>query len=64
MKSSVIREMTTEEIQDKLVDEKEALTKLKMQHAISPLENPLVLRERRKDVSRLMTELTKRSKEA
>jgi large subunit ribosomal protein L29 len=64
MKSSVIREMTTEEIQEKLVDEKEALTKLKMQHAISPLENPLVLRERRKDVSRLMTELTKRSKEA
>ena len=64
MKSSVIREMTTEEIQEKLVDEKEALTKLKMQHASSPLENPLVLRERRKDVSRLMTELTKRSKEA
>ena len=64
MKSSVIREMTTEEIQEKLVDEKEALTKLKMQHAISPLENPMVLKEKRKDVARLLTELTKRSKEA
>jgi ribosomal protein L29 len=35
-----------------------------MQHAISPLENPLVIREKRKVVARLMTELTKRSKEA
>ena len=64
MKSSVIREMTTEEIEDKLIDEKSALGKLKMQNAISPLENPLVLRDRRKDVARLMTELTRRQKEA
>ena len=42
MKSSVIREMTTEEIEDRLIDEKSTLAKLKMQHAISPLENPLV----------------------
>ena len=54
--------MTTEEIQDRLMDEKESLAKLRMQHAISPLENPLVLSHRRKDVARLMTELTRRSK--
>jgi len=64
MKSSVIREMITEEVEDRLADEKEALAKLKMQHAISPLENPLVLKEKRKVVARLMTELTRRSKEA
>lgn len=64
MKSSVIREMTTEEIQDALLNERESLSKMKMQHAISPLENPMVLKEKRKDVSRLLTELTKRSKEA
>lgn len=62
MKSSVIREMTSEEIEDKLVDEKATLAKLRMQHAISPLENPLVLKEKKKDVARLMTELTRRSK--
>lgn len=62
MKSSVIREMTTEEIQDRLADEKESLAKLRMQHAISPLENPLVLSHRRKDVARMMTELTRRTK--
>jgi large subunit ribosomal protein L29 len=56
--------MTTEEVQDKLIDEKSTLAKMKMQHAISPLENPLVLREKKKDVARLMTELTKRSNEA
>lgn len=64
MKSSVIREMTTEEIEERLIDEKSTLAKLKMQHAISPLENPLVLRERKNDVARLMTELTRRSNEA
>lgn len=64
MKSSVIREMTTEEVQDALLNERESLSKMKMQHAISPLENPMVLKEKKKDVSRLLTELTKRSKEA
>ncbi len=64
MKSSVIREMTTEEIEDRLIEEKSTLAKLKMQHAISPLENPLVLRERKNDVARMMTELTRRSNEA
>ncbi|GAB4379608.1 MAG: 50S ribosomal protein L29 [Salibacteraceae bacterium] len=64
MKSSVIREMTTEEIQERLADEKEMLAKMRMQHAISPLENPLILREKRKDIARLMTELNRRLKEA
>lgn len=63
MKPSVIREMTTEEIQERLEDEKATIEKLRMQHAISPLENPLVLREKRKDVARLMTELNKRVQE-
>jgi len=61
MKASVIREMTTEEIRERLEDEKQNLLKMKMQHAVSPLENPLILRARRKDVARLNTELTKRS---
>ncbi len=52
--------MTTEEIKDKISDETDALKKLKMHHAVSPLENPLQLRYRRKDIARLKTELTKR----
>ena len=64
MKPSVIREMTTEEVADQLTEIKATIASLRMQHAISPLENPLVLREKKKVRARLMTELTKRSKEA
>ena len=51
MKSSVIIKMTTEEVKDALLNERESLAKMKMQHAISPLENPMVLKEKRKDVN-------------
>jgi large subunit ribosomal protein L29 len=64
MKSSVVREMTTEELQDSLSNAKENLSNMRMQHAVSPLENPMVLKEKRKEVARIQTELTKRSKEA
>ncbi|MEQ9188009.1 MAG: 50S ribosomal protein L29 [Cryomorphaceae bacterium] len=64
MKSNVIREMTTEEIQDALLNAREGLDKMKMQHAISPLENPMVLKEKRKEVARLLTELSTRTEEA
>jgi large subunit ribosomal protein L29 len=56
--------MTTEEVQDALEVARESLEKMRMQHTISPLENPMVLKEKRKEVARLLTELTKRSKEA
>lgn len=56
--------MTTEELEDAISNERENLSKMRMQHAVSPLENPLVLKEKRKNVARMLTELTKRSKEA
>lgn len=62
MKASVISEMTTEEVADRLIEEKDQLSKLRMQHAISPLENPLLLRTQRKTIARLTAELTKRNK--
>jgi large subunit ribosomal protein L29 len=64
MKPSVIKEMTTEEIKDKISEETDALVKLRMHHAVSQLENPLQLRYRRRDIARLKTELTKREKAA
>jgi large subunit ribosomal protein L29 len=36
------------------------LKKLTFAHAISPLENPMTIRELRKDIARLKTELTKK----
>ena len=44
----------------KLVDEKANLSKLKLSHAISPLDNPSQIRETRKTIARLETELRQR----
>lgn len=60
MKTSEIKDLTTEEIKEKIGAEKAALTKMKMNHAVSPLENPMLIRATRKNIARLMTELRKR----
>ena len=60
MKQSEISELTTEEIKEKIATEQSTLTKLKMNHAVSPLENPMIIRATRRNIARLMTELRKR----
>ncbi|NVK05504.1 MAG: 50S ribosomal protein L29 [Flavobacteriia bacterium] len=64
MKQSEITGLTTEELQEQLVELQQNLTKMRMTHKISPLENPMVLRSTRKDIARVHTELTKRRTEA
>ena len=60
MKSIVLTEMPINELNDLLVSEKERLVKLKMSHAVSPLENPLSIKFARKKIARIMTELSNR----
>jgi large subunit ribosomal protein L29 len=60
MKQQVIRELTTPEVKERLVEEKQQLVKLKLNHAVSPIENPQKIKEQRKTVARLMTELRMR----
>lgn len=60
MKNSEIKELSTKDIQEKLEDQIMVLTKAKLNHAVSPLENPNVLKEYRKTIARLKTELTSR----
>ncbi len=60
MKNSEVKELTTQEIVEKLDAERSALTRLKMNHAISPLENPMQIKETRRNIARLMTELHQR----
>ena len=60
MKTSEIKELTTAEIQERLATEKEQLTRMKLNHSISPLDNPLQIREARKTIARLETELRQR----
>lgn len=60
MKNSEIRELSTKDIHERLEDAKFTLTKAKLNHAVSPLENTNVLKEMRATVARLLTELTSR----
>ncbi len=60
MKQSEIKELSVEDLQEKLVQLKKNYTDLKMAHAISPLETPMQLRSLRRTVARLATELTNR----
>lgn len=58
MKNSEIRALSVEEIKQKLVSEREVMQKLKFAHAISPIENPMKIKETRKPIARLETALT------
>ena len=60
MKQSVIREFSTGELRERLEVEKKQLLKLKFNHAVSPLENPMKIKAYKQTVARLETELRAR----
>jgi large subunit ribosomal protein L29 len=60
MKNSEIKELTTKEIAERIDTERDRLTRMKLNHAISPLENPIILTGMRKNIARLKTEMRKR----
>ncbi|NBS18766.1 MAG: 50S ribosomal protein L29 [Flavobacteriia bacterium] len=55
MKTSEIEKLSLEDLKDKLAENKKQLSDLKMNHAVSPLENPLQIKSVRKTVARLLT---------
>ena len=63
MKQQVIKELSTDELHERLEEELKKLNKLKLNHAVSPLENPNQLKEVRKDIARMKTEVRKRQLE-
>jgi len=60
MKNTEIRELSDTELVEKIQDEKTHLIRMKLNHAVSPLENANILRETKKDIARLKTELKSR----
>ena len=60
MKMSEIKEFTNKELEERLELEKNTLVRLRLNHAVSPLDNPMKLRFMRKDIARMMTELNNR----
>ncbi len=52
--------MSTADLQEKLAETKAKLAEQRLNHAVTPLENPMEIRKTRRTVARLATELTKR----
>ncbi|ADY29975.1 MULTISPECIES: 50S ribosomal protein L29 [Cellulophaga] len=60
MKQSEVKELSVEDLKNKLAEYKKQYGDLKLAHSVTPLENPLQIRKTRRTVARLATELTKR----
>jgi large subunit ribosomal protein L29 len=56
-----LKDLTDAELVEKLRDDKGQFTKMKFNHAVSPIENPTRLRTLRRDIARMHTETTKRA---
>ena len=63
MKISEIREMSVADLRDRIAVEKANLDTMKMNHAISPLEDTSKFKKSRKDIARMLTVLTEKEKE-
>ena len=60
MKTSEIKELTNSEIIERLQVEQENLVRLKLSHNVSPLDNPMKIKESRRNIARLKTILHRR----
>ncbi len=57
MKASELKELTIKELEERIENEQNLLIKQKLNHAISPLDNPMKIKETRRNVARLKTVL-------
>lgn len=60
MKIAEIRELSTAELQERVEADVTRYAQMKMNHAISPLENPEMLKKMRRDIARMKGELRSR----
>lgn len=58
MRASVLRDMTIEELKQKTQELKDERFNLLMRRTLKPLDNPLRLRELRRDLARIVTILS------
>lgn len=60
MKQNDIKDLSADDLQESLAEQNELLAKLRMNHSVSPLENPMQIGVARKSIARLKTEIRKR----
>lgn len=58
MKISEIREMSAADLQERIEAEKASLAQMKMNHAISPLEDSSKIKKARKNIAKMLTVLS------
>ena len=63
MKTSEIKEMTLNEMQNKLADLREELFNLRFQHTVNQLDNPMRIKAVKKDIARVLTFIRQRESE-
>ncbi len=61
MNSSELKELTIKELEERLESEESMLVRMKMNHAVSPLDNPNKIVETRRNIARLKTEMRERA---
>ena len=60
MKKESLRELSVADLNERLEQTQEQLVKMRLNHAVSPLENPNTIRATRKQIARILTELRRR----
>jgi large subunit ribosomal protein L29 len=61
MKTNEIREFSTADLMEKIETEKANLLKMKLNHTVSPIENPGKIKESRRDIARMLTILRQKN---
>ena len=61
MKSAEIKDIATKDLVERIETEKAQLTKLKVHHAVSPIENPSIIKKSRRDIARMLTILRQKN---
>lgn len=61
MKSAEIKDLSVKDLEERIAAEKAKLTELKVQHAVSPVENPSIITKSRRDIARMLTILRQKN---
>jgi len=62
MNNKEIRELSDKELKETLADKRVFFTRLKLNHKVSDIENPMLIRSTRREIARMKTELNVRKR--
>ena len=64
MKAKEIRDLNESEIEERIAENQKDITELRFRRVVAGLEDPLVLREKRREIARLKTILNQKRSQA